>query len=391
MKATSTINNSLPPKPANFGGFLQGGAIMQNRELKFRNGKFKIMQIADTQEIPSVSPDTIKLIKAALEAEKPDLVVFTGDQIKGYSSFFLGEKGKKNVESTLKALIKPLEEYEIPFTMTFGNHDGEAALKKPEQFELYKQSPMFVYADAAASGDDATFCLSIDDKFLIYLFDTHSRAENGGYSGVHAGQIEWYRSVRDSYKSPLPSLVFQHIPTPEYFDVIKKVRRFTKGAVRAYGNHKNEFYTLDPYNSGLRDFMKESPAAPFENIGQVDAFLEKGEVLGLYVGHDHINSFVSNYKGIDLGYTQGAGFNVYGPGLDRGVRIFNIEESGRYETKTVTFGELCGKKVENKAKFALYTYAPTSVSQVTTAVKEIAIVAGAAAGIAGIIKLIRKK
>lgn len=364
---------------------------MQNKELKFSNGKFKIMQIADTQEIPAVSPDTIKLISAALDREKPDLVVFTGDQIKGYSSFFLGEKGKKAVESTIKTLIKPLEDRNIPFTMTFGNHDGEAALKKPEQFEIYKQSPMFVYADAASDGDDATFCLSVEDKFLIYLFDTHSRAKEGGYSGVKQEQIDWYRSIRDSYESPLPSLVFQHIPTPEYFDVIKKVRRFTKGAVRAYGDHKNEFYTLDPHNSGVRDFMKESPAAPFKNIGQTDALLEKGEVLGLYVGHDHINSFVSNYKGLDLGYTQGAGFNVYGPGYDRGVRIFNIEENGSYETKTVTFGELCGKKVKNPAKFMLYTYAPTNVSQVTTAAKEIAIVTGAAVGVIGIIKLITKK
>ena len=364
---------------------------MQNKELKFRNGKFKIMQIADTQEIPSVSPDTIKLISAALDKEKPDLVVFTGDQIKGYSSFFLGEKGKNAVVSTIKELIKPLEDRNIPFTMTFGNHDGEAALKKPEQFEIYKQSPMFVYADAASDGDDATFCLTVEDKFLIYLFDTHSRAKEGGYSGVNQEQIDWYRSVRDSYGETVPSLVFQHIPTPEYFDVIKKVRRFTKGAVRAYGDHKNEFYTLDPYNCGLRDFMKESPAAPYKNIGQVDALLEKGEVLGLYVGHDHINSFVSNYKGLDLGYTQGAGFNVYGPGYDRGVRIFNIEESGSYETKTVTFGELCGKKVKNPAKFVMYSYAPTSVSQVTTAAKEIAMVAGVAAGIVGIVKLIANK
>ncbi len=364
---------------------------MQNRELKFNNGKFKIMQIADTQEIPAVSPDTIKLISAALDAEKPDLVIFTGDQIKGYSSFFLGEKGKKNTESTIKELIKPLEERSIPFTMTFGNHDGEAALKKNEQFELYKQSPMFVYADAASEGDEATFCLSIEDKFLVYLFDTHSKAKDGGYCGVYKEQIDWYRSVRDSYDSPVPSLVFQHIPTPEYFDVIKKVRRFTKGAVRAYGNHKNEFYTLDPSNIGNRDFMKESPAAPFKNIGQVDAFLEKGEVLGLFVGHDHINSFVSNYKGLDLGYSQGAGFNVYGPGYDRGVRIFNIDENGSYETNTVTFGELCGKKIKNPAKFVLYSYVPTSVSQVTTAAKEIAIVAGVAVGIAKVIKILKKK
>ncbi|MBQ2973116.1 MAG: metallophosphoesterase family protein [Clostridia bacterium] len=364
---------------------------MQNRKFKFKNGNFRIMQIADTQEIPAVSPDTIKLVCAALDREKPDLVVFTGDQIKGYSSFFLGENGKKNAENTIKALIKPLEDRNIPFTMTFGNHDGEAALRKNEQFELYKQSPMFVYADEASDDEQATFCLSIDDKFLVYLFDTHSKNADGGYSSVTHEQLEWYRSVRDSYKQALPSLVFQHIPTPEYFDVIKKVPRFTKKSVRAFGNHKNEFYTLDPYNSGLRDFMKESPAAPYENVGQIDAFLEKGEVLGVYVGHDHNNSFVANYKGIDLGYTQGAGFNVYGPGFDRGVRIFNINENGTYETKTATFGELCGKKVKNKAKFALYTYAPTSVSQVVTTVKEAAVVTAAVAGAIGIIKAVKKK
>ena len=46
--------------------------------------KFKIMQIADTQETPDVSPDTLSLINSALDREKPDLVIFTGDQIKGY-------------------------------------------------------------------------------------------------------------------------------------------------------------------------------------------------------------------------------------------------------------------------------------------------------------------
>ncbi len=348
------------------------------------------MQIADTQEIPSISSDTVKLIEAALDREKPDLVVFTGDQIKGYSSFFMGEKGKKKVEATLKTLIKPIEDRGIFFTATFGNHDGEAALKNSEQFEIYKQSPMFVYGDAACEDDKGTFCLSISDKFLVYLFDTHSRAPEGGYSGVNSTQIEWYRKVRDSYEAPLPSLVFQHIPTPEFFNVIKPVKRFTKGAVRAYGDHKNEFYTLDPHNCGLRDFMGESPAAPFTNSGQIDAFAEKGEVLGVYVGHDHNNSFVSKYKGIDLGYTQGAGFNVYGPGYKRGVRIFNIKECGKYETKTATFGELCGKKIANPPKFWLYSYAPTNVSQVVTAIKEAAIAGAVIAGTVKLIKTIRK-
>lgn len=364
---------------------------MQNKELNFRNGNFRIMQIADTQEIPSVSPDTIRLVEAALDKEKPDLVVFTGDQIKGYSTFFMGEKGKKNIISTLKTLTKPLEERNIPFTMTFGNHDGEAALKNNEQFEIYKESPMFVYADSVSDNDKATFCLNISDKFLVYLFDTHSRAEGGGYSGINQEQIDWYRSVRDSFDPTLPSLAFQHIPTPEFFDVIKQVKRFTKGCVRAYGDHKNEFYALDPDNSRAGDFMGESPAAPYKNSGEIDAFLEKKEMLGVYVGHDHNNSFVANYKGIDLGYTQGAGFNVYGPGYKRGVRILDINENGTYETRTSTFGELCGKEIKNKPKFMIYSYAPTNVSQVTTALKEAAIVAGAVFGTVKLIKAIRKK
>ena len=36
--------------------------------------------------------------------------------------------------------------------------------------------------------------------------------------------------------------------------------------------------------------MKESPADPQENSGEFDAFCEKGEVKGLYFGHDHNNA-----------------------------------------------------------------------------------------------------
>ena len=60
------------------------------------DGKFKIMQITDIQEIPKVSPDTLKLINAALESEKPDLAVFTGDQIKGYGVSYKGRGCERN-------------------------------------------------------------------------------------------------------------------------------------------------------------------------------------------------------------------------------------------------------------------------------------------------------
>ena len=370
---------------------------MQNKELKFTNGKFRIMQIADTQESAEVAVDTIRFISAALDKEKPDLVIFTGDQIKGYSSSFQGQKGKDNVKKVIKALIAPLEQKGIPFAITFGNHDSDSALSNNEQFEIYKESPMFVYADGASDDDKATYCLEIKDdngnvRRLVYLFDSHTKDPDGGYSAVQPYQLDWYRGIRDSYDSPLPSIAFQHIPTPEYFDVIKRVKRFSKGCVRAYGNHKNEWYVLDPKNCSPQDFMGETPAAPFKNTGEIDAFLEKKEVEGLFVGHDHNNSFVADYKGIKLGYTQGCGFNVYGPGLNRGVRILDLNEDGGFESKTVTFGELFDKKdITKKAKFILYSYAPSSVSGVVTAVKEAAIVALGAGAIALAIKNLKKK
>ena len=160
----------------------------------------------------------------------------------------------------------------------------------------------------------------------------------------------------------LPSLVFQHIPVPEFFDVIKKVPKGTKGAVPAYGEHENEYFVLNDETIAEGGFMLESPASPDVNTGEFEAMSEKGDVLGIYVGHDHNNSFVVKYKGVDLGYTQGAGFNVYGPGENRGVRIFELDETAprEYKTHTATFKELCGTKIKTPVKEFIYKHAPTS-------------------------------
>ena len=74
-----------------------------------KDAPFKIMQITDMQEIPAVSPDTLELLNAALEAEKPDLVVYTGDQIKGYGVTYRG-KGKE-LENAVSATVKKLLTY----------------------------------------------------------------------------------------------------------------------------------------------------------------------------------------------------------------------------------------------------------------------------------------
>ena len=73
--------------------------------------------------------------------------------------------------------------------------------------------------------------------------------------------------------------------------------------------------------------MKENIASPFKSSGQFDSWVKQGDVIAHISATDHINCFNGTVDGIDLGYTPGAGFNVYGPGLDRGVRVFEIDEN----------------------------------------------------------------
>lgn len=333
--------------------------------------KFKIMQIADTQEIPAVSPDTLSLINNALDREKPDLVIFTGDQIKGYSKKF--KKNAAIIESTIDILVEPIAKRNIPFMVTYGNHDAQCGVDNRGQYKFYAKYDNFISGDLRNSDDVGTADIQIysstEDKpvFELYIIDSHGKAKDGaGYAPVDKEQIEWYVSRREQLKAEngdyLPSLVFQHIPVPEFFDVIKKVPKGTKGAVPAYGAHENEYFVLNDETIVEGGFMLESPASPDVNTGEFEAMSEKGDVLGIYVGHDHNNSFVVKYKGVDLGYTQGTGFNVYGPGENRGVRIFELDETAprEYKTHTATFKELCGTKIKTPVKEFIYKHAPTS-------------------------------
>lgn len=333
--------------------------------------KFKIMQVADTQEIPAVSPDTLSLINNALDREKPDLVIFTGDQIKGYSKKF--KKDPAIIESTIDILVEPIAKRNIPFMVTYGNHDAQCGVDNRGQYKFYAKYDNFISGDLRNADDVGTTDIQIysstEDKpvFELYIIDSHGKAKDGaGYAPVDKEQIEWYVSRREQLKAEngdyLPSLVFQHIPVPEFFDVIKKVPKGAKGAVPAYGAHENEYFVLNDETIAEGGFMLESPASPDVNTGEFEAMSEKCDVLGIYVGHDHNNSFVVKYKGVDLGYTQGAGFNVYGPGENRGVRIFELDETAprEYKTHTATFKELCGTKIKTPVKEFIYKHAPTS-------------------------------
>lgn len=359
------------------------------------------MQIADVQDIFPVSADSIKLLTLAVAKEKPDLAVFTGDQIYGLDPRIRIGNTRKNVERVITAYLAPLENAGIPFCVTFGNHDSQCGIPNNEQTAIYARSPFYVEGERFTESDTGTTRLPIfnDDGtehvFDLFLFDSGGQSVTGEYFPVTEEQLSGFEKARENEEKDdgkVPFIVFQHIPVPEFFDVLKKVPRGTKGAVEAFRTHKNEFYVLPDEILKKGGFMYESPAAPDKNSGEFDTLERDGGCLAIIVGHDHINSFAADKNGIKLIYTQCAGFNVYGPKRQRGVRVIDLSTDNlkSFETHTVTFDELCSDRLQKPLTEFVLTHIPTSMEQVKR-IAAFAAAGAAAVGAAGILFVKKSK
>ena len=135
-------------------------------KLRFqKDGTFKIMQITDMQEIPAISKDTIALMERAVLEEQPDLVVYTGDQIKGYGVTYKGkgEELEREVAQTIGKLLEPVTKRGIPFAVTFGNHDCQVGISNQDQFyHIYKRLPNCIGEQAEGIDGGGTCAIPIE-------------------------------------------------------------------------------------------------------------------------------------------------------------------------------------------------------------------------------------
>ncbi len=243
-------------------------------DLRFSaDGKFRIMQIADTQDTQITSKDTIALLERALDTAYPDLVVFTGDQFKGYGvSFLLGDR-EQNYKKAIENIISPLAKRNIPFTFVFGNHDDQAfGIPKEKQLELYQnfENCLAVAGDTTLPGlcNQYLNIRSADGEkilFNLYLLDSLSTTLDGKCASVSEAQINWYRTVRDALQQEtgdyVPSILFQHIPVPEMWEVLKEVPKSHKPHAQGFREHYGKYYDIDEryLQKGNCDFLLETP------------------------------------------------------------------------------------------------------------------------------------
>lgn len=321
----------------------------EEAKLQFNeDGSFKIMNISDIQDGADLLKPTADFIDAAVAAEMPDLIILTGDNIAGYRTLSAAKS-----EKAIREFMDILEPYGIPVAIVFGNHDDdEADMTKEEQMLIYEEYSCFIGMD---DGEEIYGCgtynipiySSTDDTkvaFNCWLFDTGSYDENGGYDHMRESQIEWYKAKSAELKAAnggevVPSIAFQHIIVPEIFDALEQIDSATEDSISKYGNN----YKL-PSTAAEGSILGEAPCPSAVNGGEFDALLECGDVLAVVSGHDHTNSFIVPYKGIDLINTPTCGFRSYGSTESRGIRIFNLDESDltTYETSIITYQELLG-------------------------------------------------
>lgn len=336
-------------------------AVPETREAQLRfnsEGKFKIMQFADCQDSVMPRQAMIRLMEKALDAEKPDLVIFTGDNITGG-----GNPGQILTSLAIKAVLAPVVARDIPFAMVFGNHDAEGGVTKETQLKIYQK-----YTGCLASDPNpdlygcATYNLPIKsydgtkDAFNLWLMDSNEYDRvNGGYDWVKEDQISWYQTksaeLANANGGLVPSLMFQHIPVPEIYDVLKEVPAGTPGANTRFG--KTWAFELNPERA--QGILGEWPCPPDTNGGQFQAVVDRGDVLGIVTGHDHVNDFIGTYMGVDFIQSPGIGFQTYG-NEDRGFRVIILDENDNwnYETYTPTFFDYFGTGVAGEFAYAFF-------------------------------------
>ncbi len=285
--------------------------------LRFRREHFTIVQFTDTHWTNFDERDarTRHVLEAVLECEKPDMVFFTGDM--------LGGADCKDAERGIRQLVEPIEARGLPWTAVMGNHDDEGTLRRDELWRVMESCAHFVGRrgprDITGVGNYVLPILSRHgDRPAAFLWgiDSNSYATTsiGGWGWIARDQIAWYvrtaREVRRRWSlapqpmQAIPSLAFFHIPVPEYDEVWR--------TQVCYGEKHEEV------------------CAPKINTGFFAALHEVDEVIGTFVGHEHINDFWGNLHGIRLCYGRVSGYGGYGKeGFLCGARLIELWEGVR--------------------------------------------------------------
>jgi len=266
---------------------------------------FTILLLADIQLGASISKDNaaLAMMDELVDETNPDFIMTTGDN--GY--FILADFMAGRV-------ISRLESYGIPWSTTLGNHDTEALASRNWMGNQYEnaENSLFQMGPDNVSGV-GNYIINVADTqgnviYSLIVMDSNVRRdyEDGkDYDYIHEDQIQWY-DWAVAGQPGVPSMLFFHIPLPEYAEAAALLESGDLADLTAFGaNH--ETVCCPPYNSGL-----------------FDKILELQSTTHVFVGHDHINSLSVTYQGVRLTYALKTGPTCYYEDEMQGATLITI-------------------------------------------------------------------
>lgn len=323
----------------------------EQNQLRFsKEGQFKILQVADMhfgdgKSTPclDVLPNQMRgcsdlntsaFIHRMIQAEKPHLIVFTGDNIFG--------KHAKDAVASLNAAFAPALSSNIPWAAVLGNHDQESTLSREGvmkyivgmKHSLSQLNPPGVNIidgfgnynlEVSGVGGSSLHNKSVLNLYFLDSGDYSTVPSISGYGWIKPSQQTWFqrtsKKLRRAYmsnpegqKSAAPGLAYFHIPLPE-------CARFD--------------------SSNFTGVKQEGISSASVNSGFFTTMVEAGDVKAAFTGHDHLNDFCGELLGIHLCYAGGFGYHAYGKaGWARRARVVlatleEREKGGWGEVKSI--------------------------------------------------------
>lgn len=312
------------------------------------DGDFRVMHLTDVHlggSILSVKDDksAMNAIAAMINAEKPDLVVVSGD-----ISFAVPWAATLNNKLAHSMFIRFMENLGVYWTVTFGNHDSElynyydrsdvAGFYEDESLKycLFDRGPEDVFGECnhviTVRNTDGIITKSIIMIDSNSYTDEDALGFNWVYDNIHQDQIDWYKATIESHNAhnksinpniegTVESLLFMHIPLMEVRDAYNEYLAAGETDTENVKHLFGEVGESAPYV-----YCSEEKEEMFETI------LELNSTKAIFYGHDHLNNIVLDYKGVALSYGYSVDYFAYigidKTGSQRGCTMITCDDGG---------------------------------------------------------------
>lgn len=318
----------------------------EKKELRFnRDGTFRILMISDFHAGKKYSPKLKAGIEALVADTKPDFVMLGGDQCLGTSEEYIRE--------SLEDILEPIQKRGIPWSHIFGNHDCEREMNTAVQEKVYESFPLclsskgpddvfgvsnYVLPVLASKSDKIAYNIwaldsnhNISDYFEQFGLDKDTKivlpkcfGSGKLYGSPLFDQVMWYyntsKQMEKENGKKIPAVMFVHVPIIEFNLIYRNPEECEMEGSKREGIYASEL------NSGL--FL---------------ACLQRGDVKGIFCGHEHFNDFQGKYCGVTLAYDSCVGYDMMADDDLRGGRIIDLQEDGSFETRHRKLMEIMGK------------------------------------------------